>query len=381
MCGICGFMAKREDNRLTTVGGIADMFSATDMRGRDAAGFAASVSGKLFRIRQDNSSTKLLGKVTTLLVDESKAWIGHCRLATQGTERDMENNHPFMQDGLALIHNGIIFNYDEYLDRRIGHVKTVGNCDSELILQSINYHRHRKKSITQSVQHMARELDGDMACALISRQGQLWLWRREEDVRQWASTPLTLAIHPQDQGVHFASTLTCLEKSMANRQDWDFSKLSANAGIHLWLQRGEIKTSTFTMPDCENPTVSYGRCYWPSYEGEMGASSPYVGKYNSSGVTTFKTCEYCGEKLVNMSSHVCEYGEDGLLNETSPPFCLVRTNESTTYVVAYPQYEKNKEDVLYTCEKEGCGEVLLQGEVMHHRQSIGHYQYREETGI
>lgn len=376
MCGICGFMTQQGNNRLTTTEGVADMFSATDTRGRDAAGFAASVKGQLFRIRQDNSSTRLLGKVTTLLVDESKAWVGHCRLQTQGPARIMDNNHPFVQDGLALIHNGIIWNYDEYLDKRVGHVKTKGTCDSELIIQSINYHRSKGKSITQSIQHMSRELDGDMACALISRKGQLWLWRREEGASSWGSTPLEIALHPQGQGVHFASTRNCLEKSLIGKDDWDFSRLDKHTGIHFWLQRGEVKTRTFTMPECENPVTTYSQYYWPSNDSP---SSSHMHLNISSGITKLETCDRCGERLIDVSSHVCE--DDEFLTEYTAPFCLIRTIESSTYIVKYPQYEHDKEDVLYTCQNTDCREVLVHDELMQHRQSLSHYQYLEETGI
>ena len=62
--------------------------------------------------------------------------IGHTRSATQGDPEDDDNNHPLIDSGICLVHNGIINNWDE-LDRRYGSLAEV---DSASLLAAVRHH-------------------------------------------------------------------------------------------------------------------------------------------------------------------------------------------------------------------------------------------------
>ena len=110
MCGIVGYVGQRSASEVV-LGGLARL----EYRGYDSAGIAIVVPGNSL------VSRKKAGKLSVLR-DELEAnplaqgttGIGHTRWATHGPPTDA-NAHPHLADGgkLALIHNGIIENFDE----------------------------------------------------------------------------------------------------------------------------------------------------------------------------------------------------------------------------------------------------------------------------
>lgn len=110
MCGIVGYVGQRSASEVV-LGGLARL----EYRGYDSAGIAIVVPGNSL------VSHKKAGKLSVLR-DELEAnplaqgttGIGHTRWATHGPPTDA-NAHPHLADGgkLALIHNGIIENFDE----------------------------------------------------------------------------------------------------------------------------------------------------------------------------------------------------------------------------------------------------------------------------
>src|SRR3990170_146450 len=248
MCGICGFYADQRER--PNQDAVLEMFSQTEDRGKDASGFAAAVKGTLWSCRAPMPSSRLVSAVRDFKMDEARSWIGHCRLATQGSEKDNKNNHPFVRHGLALIHNGMVTNYHE-LYAKIGGEGLVGDCDSELILATILKYRSRL-GVTRAIQQMAREIDGSMACAMINRRGEMWLWRRDEAWGRYAWTPLRIAVSRGTANVHFASTRKCLDLSLSPRLDWDKADLKTAQGVPFYLNSGNLKMRQFTLPACEN---------------------------------------------------------------------------------------------------------------------------------
>jgi glucosamine--fructose-6-phosphate aminotransferase (isomerizing) len=107
MCGIVAYIGHKEAYPIIIKG-----LKRLEYRGYDSAGIAISNNGAL-------SVYKKQGKVSNLealIAQESvqgTAGIGHTRWATHGEPNDI-NAHPhYSSDGkIALIHNGIIENYD-----------------------------------------------------------------------------------------------------------------------------------------------------------------------------------------------------------------------------------------------------------------------------
>jgi glucosamine--fructose-6-phosphate aminotransferase (isomerizing) len=108
MCGIVGAIAERN-----VVPILIEGLKRLEYRGYDSAGVAVlNGSHKLARLRT-------VGKVRKLeeAVDQSGTFgnlgIAHTRWATHGAPSE-RNAHPHVsQDGIAIVHNGIIENYEE----------------------------------------------------------------------------------------------------------------------------------------------------------------------------------------------------------------------------------------------------------------------------
>ena len=107
MCGIVGYIGYREAYPIVIKG-----LKRLEYRGYDSAGVMLCDKGEL-------KVSKTKGKVTDL---EEKAksmdqtgtiGMGHTRWATHGVPNDV-NSHPHLSNSgnLAIIHNGIIENYE-----------------------------------------------------------------------------------------------------------------------------------------------------------------------------------------------------------------------------------------------------------------------------
>ena len=137
MCGIVGYIGKRQASGI-----ILEGLRRLEYRGYDSAGVA---------ILQDHSigARKKKGKIdeglARLLMAEPIAGdtgIGHTRWATHGAPTD-ENSHPhFDQSGrVAVVHNGVIENYDRIKERFVAAGHTFKSAtDTEVLAHLIGEH-------------------------------------------------------------------------------------------------------------------------------------------------------------------------------------------------------------------------------------------------
>jgi glutamine---fructose-6-phosphate transaminase (isomerizing) len=106
MCGIVGVLGNHEVAPL-----LVEALKRLEYRGYDSAGIATVNDGKLDRRR----AVGKLVNLSDLLVHNplaGKAGIGHTRWATHGTAT-VANAHPHQSGPVAVVHNGIIENFQE----------------------------------------------------------------------------------------------------------------------------------------------------------------------------------------------------------------------------------------------------------------------------
>src|SRR5688572_22942860 len=106
MCGIIGIVGKREAASLLVEG-----LRRLEYRGYDSAGIATLVGGRIDRRRAEGKLVNLDRRIAEQPIAGSVG-IGHTRWATHGgpTER---NAHPHATERVAVVHNGIIENYQD----------------------------------------------------------------------------------------------------------------------------------------------------------------------------------------------------------------------------------------------------------------------------
>ncbi|MBV9359117.1 MAG: class II glutamine amidotransferase, partial [Chloroflexi bacterium] len=130
MCGIFGYVGSRSDSPQVVLAGLKKL----EYRGYDSWGIAARHNGAGAGSIAVEKHVGKIGQASTLLAD-SKAALGHTRWATHGGVTEV-NAHPHLDCGgeLAVIHNGIIENYEELRSglRQRGH-RFVSETDTEVV--------------------------------------------------------------------------------------------------------------------------------------------------------------------------------------------------------------------------------------------------------
>ncbi|MDB9889498.1 glutamine--fructose-6-phosphate transaminase (isomerizing) [Flavobacteriaceae bacterium] len=108
MCGIVGYIGHRQAYTVIVKG-----LSRLEYRGYDSAGIALYEKGAIQFCKTKGKVSDLEKKAEKVKNSTATLGIGHTRWATHGVPNDV-NSHPHLSNSgqLALIHNGIIENYD-----------------------------------------------------------------------------------------------------------------------------------------------------------------------------------------------------------------------------------------------------------------------------
>lgn len=134
MCGIVGFVGQKHAKEK-----IIDGLKRLEYRGYDSAGIALPINGKI-QIKKHVGEIKNLEKIIGDPEFDSTAGIGHTRWATHGAPSDI-NAHPHSNGdhSIAIVHNGIIENYQEIKEWLVKEYGIVfrSETDSEVIAHLI----------------------------------------------------------------------------------------------------------------------------------------------------------------------------------------------------------------------------------------------------
>ncbi|MTD11559.1 glutamine--fructose-6-phosphate transaminase (isomerizing) [Acinetobacter sp. YIM 103518] len=161
MCGIVGGVAERNISSILIEG-----LKRLEYRGYDSAGLALINEGQVLRERR-------VGKVANLehAVNESQITgtlgIAHTRWATHGKPTE-ENAHPHTSGQVAVVHNGIIENYQELKDDLIarGYIFT-SQTDTEVVAHLINDALKTSKDLLEAVNKVVPQLKGAYALGIV----------------------------------------------------------------------------------------------------------------------------------------------------------------------------------------------------------------------
>ena len=104
MCGIIGIIAKD-----AVAAGLLEGLRRLEYRGYDLAGIATLVNGRIECRRAEGKLVNLANRLDREPV-QGVIGIGHTRWATHGLPTET-NAHPIATDRVAVVHNGIIENF------------------------------------------------------------------------------------------------------------------------------------------------------------------------------------------------------------------------------------------------------------------------------
>lgn len=161
MCGIIGIISHKPVAEI-----ITEALTRLEYRGYDSAGIACVQNEKIVRRRAQGK----LSELRKLLADSplsGHVGIGHTRWATHGAPNEV-NAHPHATDKVAVVHNGIIENFQQLRDQLLnkGYVFE-SQTDTEVIPHLLHDYLVQGLSPDDAVAHCVKQLQGAFALAII----------------------------------------------------------------------------------------------------------------------------------------------------------------------------------------------------------------------
>jgi len=166
MCGIVGGVA---DRNIVPV--LMEGLKRLEYRGYDSAGIAVlNAEGHLQRLRTVGK-VRALEQALAELPIQGRCGIAHTRWATHGVPSE-RNAHPHIsRGGLAIVHNGIIENYEELRDElKLAGYQFSSETDTEVVAHRVHFHLEKLGDLFKAVRATVAELEGAYALAVISEQ-------------------------------------------------------------------------------------------------------------------------------------------------------------------------------------------------------------------
>jgi glutamine---fructose-6-phosphate transaminase (isomerizing) len=161
MCGIVGAAAQRD-----IVPVLIEGLRRLEYRGYDSCGVATIAGGGLDRLRSVARVADLSDRIAQQKM-AAQTGIAHTRWATHGAPLT-QNAHPMFSRGeIALVHNGIIENYEELRDelKAKGYVFE-SQTDTEVVAHLV--HSLYSEDLFGAVRAAVKRLAGAYAIAVVS---------------------------------------------------------------------------------------------------------------------------------------------------------------------------------------------------------------------
>jgi len=214
---MCGIVAAAAGNNIVPV--LVEGLKKLEYRGYDSAGLAVIAGNGIERVRS-------VGRVAELEVasaeTQSITGIAHTRWATHGVPCE-RNAHPHVSGSIAVVHNGIIENYETLRTEltALGYVFT-SDTDTESIAHLIEATLRTEPDLFKAVQLACQRLVGAYAIAVIdhTQPGKVIVARE--------GSPLLLGV--SDTGNYAASDASALlqvTRNMVYLENGDIAELTA----------------------------------------------------------------------------------------------------------------------------------------------------------
>jgi glucosamine--fructose-6-phosphate aminotransferase (isomerizing) len=164
MCGIFGIVS----NAANKPDALPMLAHHAEQRGRDSSGLVVARGANYEVQRADFEIRKLLKKIT---IGDTQLVMGHSRLITNG----LADNQPVVRDGIIVIHNGIVVNFDAIWPK-LNKTREL-QVDSEVIAAIAADHLDAGGAVEEIGAKVLEECRGTVSCALaVPRLGKLLLF-------------------------------------------------------------------------------------------------------------------------------------------------------------------------------------------------------------
>lgn len=251
MCGIVSILTS--ENKVSDF--LIDSLKKLEYRGYDSAGIAyIDQNSKLQRIRA-------VGKISALekaIGDKeitAHIGIGHTRWATHGKPTE-KNAHPHVADGVAIVHNGIIENYQEIKSFLLENGETFeSETDSETIAKLISYHLKQGSSFFDAFQKMIAKIEGTYAIVAI--------YEKEPNVLLGAKkgSPMVVGLSAGLEAISVASDIIAVSNLAENvvyleEGDVIFCQKDQTASYRIFDSNGKEVSRPIVQNNLSNSIIS-----------------------------------------------------------------------------------------------------------------------------
>ena len=234
MCGIVGYIGEKQAFPILIEG-----LKKLEYRGYDSAGVA------LVKDQGELNVYKTTGKVANLetLVDgkdiEGHVGIAHTRWATHG-EPSVKNAHPHvsMDGNIAIVHNGIIENYQVLKQQLVDRGYTFNSTtDTEVLCQLIDYYYNNNGSnLLSAVCSALNDVIGAYAIVVTEKKNPHHL------VAARQSSPLVVGVGKDNKEFFIASDATPIVEhtdKVVYLDDGQIADISIDNGLHIVNHRNK----------------------------------------------------------------------------------------------------------------------------------------------
>jgi glucosamine--fructose-6-phosphate aminotransferase (isomerizing) len=317
MCGIVAYIGKKQAYPIILKG-----LKRLEYRGYDSAGIALLNNGSI-------NLYKRQGKVSNLeafAADQDTngyAGIGHTRWATHGAPNDI-NAHPhYSTDGsIALIHNGIIENYDTLRKELInlGYIFK-SETDTEVLVHLIDdIQKKENVSLAEAVRLALHNVVGAYAIVVLSKDNPNQL------VAARKSSPLVVGIGTEGD-FYLASDATPIveyTKRVVYLEDEEIAIVDLNDGLKIFNIGNQEKTPYIQQLEMQLEALEKGgyehfmlkeiheqpRSIRDCFRGRLNAEEGWV---SLGGITEYEQKMANAQRIVMVacgtSWHACLVGE------------------------------------------------------------------------
>jgi len=222
MCGIIGIIGKDD-----VTGLLVDGLRRLEYRGYDSAGIATVVDGHIERRRAEGKIDNLQTTLTAwpLL---GKTGIGHTRWATHGVPNE-ENAHPHASRDVAIVHNGIIENFQALREQVLSAgCNLASDTDTEIIAHLIQ--------LNLDAGHSPKDASGAVFASLRGAFSLGIVFSTDQNLMVAARQGSPLAIGVGDGEMYLGSdaiALAPLTKKIIYLEDGDWAVMTAD-GVEIF---------------------------------------------------------------------------------------------------------------------------------------------------
>ena len=200
MCGIVGYIGQNEAYPVLIAG-----LKKLEYRGYDSAGVALVNGQNQLNVYKTKGKVANLEELAADKDCEGHIGIAHTRWATHG-EPSADNAHPHvsMSGDLALVHNGIIENYQVLKEQLIDRgYQFKSSTDTEVLVQLIDsYYQQNGKDLVSAVCQSLNDVVGAYAIAVIECKNP------DHIVAARQSSPLVVGVGKDNKDFYIASDAT-----------------------------------------------------------------------------------------------------------------------------------------------------------------------------